>query len=148
MQPNFFTTFADNTVSVGNAWGGQTGGLGTVSASDQGSLSLNRGVVFRRNALLNNAPIAISGSTADVVVEHCLVRNNAVGIAVANATTSGVWLRGNAFENVGAPTAAIGGAGAGAHSSCARTDPATGVTVAAEPFAPFAVGACAVGAAA
>jgi hypothetical protein len=42
LQPNFYTTFENNSVLVGNAWGGQTGGFATVSASDQGNLTLNR----------------------------------------------------------------------------------------------------------
>lgn len=140
MQPNFFTTFNDNTVVVGNAWGGQTGGFGTVSAGDQGNLTLNRGVVFRRNTLLNNAPIAISGSTVDVVVEHCVIRNNEVGIAIANAT-SGVWLRGNYFQDVGLPFAGdVGCEGAGMDCFCNCTDPFTGVALEEKPFAAF--GAC------
>lgn len=85
---------------MGNAWGGQTGGFATVSASDQGNLTLNRGVIFRGNVCANNAGIEIGGNTADVVVENCVVRQNDVGIVVDNTTTSGVWLRGNSFEDV------------------------------------------------
>ena len=42
VQPNFYTSFVNNSVLVGNAWGGQTGGFSAVSASDQGNTTLNR----------------------------------------------------------------------------------------------------------
>jgi hypothetical protein len=134
VQPNFYTSFLDNTVAVGNAWGGQTGGFGTVSANDQGNLTLNRGVVLRGNVCASNAGIAIGGSTADVVVEGCTVRRNEVGIAVDNATTSGVWLRGNSFEGVAEEVRGMAGYAPGLACCCNATDPATGVATVVKPF--------------
>lgn len=134
VQPNFFTSFVNNSVAVGNAWGGQTGGFATVSASDQGNLTLNRGVVLRGNTCFNNAPIAIGGNSADVVVEGCSVRHNDVGIAVDNATTSGVWLRGNTFEEVGVEVTGMNNYAPGLSSCCNATDPSTGVPIVVKPF--------------
>ena len=52
VQPNFYTSFVNNSVLVGNAWGGQTGGFAAVSASDQGNITLNRvRMAFLRCAL-------------------------------------------------------------------------------------------------
>jgi hypothetical protein len=134
VQPNFFTSFINNSVAVGNAWGGQTGGFATVSASDQGNLTLNRGVVLRSNVCASNAGIAIGGNTADVVVEGCSVRRNNVGIAVDNATTSGVWLRSNTFEEVGVEVTGMHNYAPGLSSCCNATDPATGVPIVVKPF--------------
>ena len=136
VQPNFMTSFLSNVVAVGNAWGGQTGGFATVSASDQGGLVLNRAVVLRNNSVLNNAPIAIGGATVDVVVEGCRVAENDVGIAVAN-TTAGVWLRGNAFDAVGAPLVDFDFYAPGLSCCCNGTDAATGVAVVVKPFASY-----------
>jgi hypothetical protein len=131
------TSFIDNTVAVGNAWGGQTGGFGTVSANDQGNITLNRGVVMRRNVCANNAAITIGGSTADVIVEGCAVRLNAVGIAVDNTTTSGVWLRGNSFEGVGEAVQGMSSYAPGLSCCCNATDPVTGVAMVIKPFASY-----------
>lgn len=104
VQPNFMTSFVDNTVAVGNAWGGQTDGFATASPIGD-DVVYNRAVIFRRNTLLNNAPIAIGGATLDVIVEACRVVDNDVGIAVSNTTTAGVWL--NTFDGVAAPLASF-----------------------------------------
>ena len=138
VQPNFYTSFINNTVAVGNAWGGQTGGFATVSANDQGALTLNRGVVLRGNVCANNAGIAIGGSTADVVVEGCAVRHNEVGIAVDANTTSGVWLRGNTFEGVDEEVRGFTSYAPGLACCCNATDPATGVPTVIKPFASYA----------
>ena len=136
VQPNVMTSFLNNTVAVGNAWGGQTGGFATVSASDQGALTLNRGVVFRGNAALSNAAFAVGGSTVDVIVEACAVRDNDVGIAVSNST-SGVWLRGNVFERVAQPLASFVSYAPMLSCCCNATDAATGVAVVVKPMVSF-----------
>lgn len=87
---------------MGNAWGGQTGGMGTTSCAglvDCGGYAgpMNRAIVFRGNALLNNAAFSIGGLTAGVVVENNSVVGNVVGISVDGNTTSSVFVRGNAF---------------------------------------------------
>jgi hypothetical protein len=135
VQPNFMTSFLDNEVSVGNAWGGQSGGFESVSPID--NTTYNRAVVFRRNAVLSNAPIAVGGATVDVVVEACHVAANDVGIAVSNATTAGVWLRGNTFDGVAAPLAAFISYAPGLHCCCNATDAATGVAVVVKPAASY-----------
>jgi len=138
VQPNFYTSFYNNTVAAGNAWGGQTGGFATVSANDQGNLTLNRGVVLRGNLCASNAAIAIGGSSADVVVEGCAVRFNEVGITVDANTTSGVWLRGNSFEGVAEEVRGMASYAPGLSCCCNATDPATGVPIVVKPFASYA----------
>ena len=138
VQPNFYTIFINNTVAVGNAWGGQTGGFATVSANDQGNITLNRGVVFRGNAALNNAPFSIGGSSADVVVEANHVAHNDVGISVSNATTTGVWLRGNTFEDVAREVVGFVSYAPGLSCCCNGSDALTGVAVVVKPFASYA----------
>jgi len=132
VQPNFMTSFVDNVVAVGNAWGGQSGGFATASPGGDG-ITYNRAVVFRRNALLSNAPISVGGTTVDVIVEACHVAANDVGIAVSN-TTAGVWLRGNTFDGVAAPLAAFASYAPGLACCCNATDAATGVAVVIKPF--------------
>ena len=100
IQPNFRVSFLGNTVAVGNAWGGQTGGMGTTSCAgftDCGGYDgpMNRAVIFRGNALLNNAAFTIGGLTAGAIIEHNTVEGSAAGITVDYTTTSGIFVRGN-----------------------------------------------------
>jgi hypothetical protein len=131
LQPNFMVSFLNNTVTVGNAWGGQTGGMATTScigAADCGSLyagPMNRAILFRGNTLLNNAAFSIGGLTAAVVVENNKVANNNVGFTVANTTTA-VFLRGNQFVNVSSQFVGMPSHLPSRH--CNTTDPATGVS--------------------
>jgi hypothetical protein len=131
------TSFLDNTVAAGNAWGGQTGGFATASPIGDGAFAYNRAVVLRRNAVLSNAPITVGGATADVVVEACHVAANDVGIAVSNATTAGVWLRGNTFDGVAAPLTAFASYAPGLQCCCNATDAATGVAIVVKPAAAY-----------
>lgn len=140
------TQFLDNTVLVGNAWGGQTGGLGTVSSGyAQISGPMNRGIVMRRNALLNNAAIVVGGNSEDVIVEHCTVANNDVGVAVAN-TTAGVLLRGNTFANIsGSAQSGFDYYAPGLSCCCNDTDAFTGVKTVVKPFVSYTMCTAAVG---
>ena len=100
-------SFLGNTVAVGQAWGGQTGGMGTTSCagfSDCGGYAgpMNRAVIFRGNSLLNNAAFTIGGLTAGVIIEHNSVEGNLVGLTIDN-TTSSVFVRGNAFPSSSFP---------------------------------------------
>ena len=101
IQPNFRVSFLNNSVAVGNAWGGQTGGMETASCAGPADCGgnyagpMNRAIVFRDNVLRSNAAISIGGLTAGVIVEHNTILQNDVGVAVDNATTSSVVVRGN-----------------------------------------------------
>ena len=103
-QPSWGCQFLDNEIVEGNGYGHRGASFGIVSGDDPKVYDgpLVRGVVFRSNVLHNNAGIQIGGVTADVLVEHCVVRNTNVGITV-KPTARGVLLRDNRFENVAQP---------------------------------------------
>ena len=96
-----------------------------------------QGLVFRGNACLNNAAMSIGGRSTDVLVEHNFVSHNDVGISVSPTTTSGVWLRGNTFEDVGTPFASFASYAPGLGCCCNSTDAATNVSIVVKPFASY-----------
>ena len=102
LQPSWFCQFFDNEITEGNGYGPRASTFGTVADDESKAFKgpLVSGAVFRRNIGANNASFNLGGATADVIVEHCVVRHTDVGIKVA-ASVKGVLLRDNTFEDVG-----------------------------------------------
>lgn len=103
-QPSWFCQFLDNEILEGNGYGHRSANFGTIAYDELKIFDgpLVRGAIFRRNVCRNNASFHIDGATADVLVEHCVVRHADIGIKVA-PSAKGVLLRGNEFENVARP---------------------------------------------
>lgn len=107
-QPSWGCQFLDNEIVEGNGYGHRSACFGIV-ARDEAKVydgPLVRCALYRRNTLHNNASMQIGGSTEDVVVEHCVIRNADVGIVVKPSARS-VFLYGNRFENVAEPVCGL-----------------------------------------
>jgi hypothetical protein len=103
-QPSWFCQFFDNEILEGNGYGHRSARFGVV-AGDESKVydgPMVRGAIFRRCVCRNNASFHIGGATADVLIEHCAVRNADIGIQVAPGV-KGFLLRQNSYENVGRP---------------------------------------------
>jgi hypothetical protein len=103
-QPSWFCQFFDNEILEGNGYGPRSACFGVVAGDESKAYDgpLVRGAVFRRCVCRNNASFHLGGATADVLVEHCAVRNAEIGIQVASSV-KGVLLRQNSYENVARP---------------------------------------------
>ena len=112
-QPCFNCQFLDNEILEGNGFGSDSAMLGAFTSDTNEAFPgpLARGIIFRRNALDNNARIRIHNMVDEVLVEHCLVQHNDTGIVIGKGPTD-VLLRANKFEDVTTPLSGDGLAGA------------------------------------
>lgn len=104
--PLWFVQFLDNQILEGNGYRGPGNEVpprdSVMSIVDHGNeRSLTRSCVIRRGILHNNARLEMS--SANGIIENCLVKNADTGIAVSGKHARSIVLRGNRFENVAEP---------------------------------------------
>lgn len=111
-QPCFNCQFLDNEILEGNGFGSNSAFMGAFTGDTNEIFPgpLARGMIFRRNVLDNNARMRIHNMVDEVLVEHCTVKHNDLGIVIGKGPTD-VLLRGNKFEDVTAPLTGDGMAG-------------------------------------
>ena len=115
-QPSWFVQWLGNEIAEGNSYGNayfsNKPSAIDVTARPRGDTAgfFTVGTIVRGNRLLSNAAISIGAGNPpspaarnrwlrDVIVEHNDVRDNEVGIAVADEV-EGAWIRDNRFTNV------------------------------------------------
>ncbi len=104
--PLWYVQYLDNEITEGNGYRGPSNEMpprdSVMEFSDHGNdLTLTRSCVIRRGILRNNARVNIT--SANGLVENCVIQNADTGLAVGAKHASSVVLRGNRFENVREP---------------------------------------------
>lgn len=104
--PLWYVQYLDNEIAAGSGYRGasneMTPGDSVMAFLDHGNGStLTRSCVIRRGLLRNNARIDMT--SANGLVEDCVIQNADTGIRVGAKHASSVVLRGNRFEKVREP---------------------------------------------
>jgi hypothetical protein len=104
--PLWYVQFLDNRILEGNAYRGPQNEVPPKDSVMEirdlgGSRALTRSCLIRRGILDSNARLGMT--SANGLVENCVVRNSDAGIIVGGQTPEATILRGNRFENVVSP---------------------------------------------
>ncbi len=104
--PLWYVQYLDNQILEGNSYRGPSNEMpprdSIMAIQDHGNtLSLTRSCVIRRGVLHNNARLDMS--SANGIVENCLVKNADLGLTVSSKHANSIVLRGNRFEGVVQP---------------------------------------------
>ncbi len=104
--PLWYVQFLDNEIIEGNGYRGPGNETpprdSEMAILDHGNgMDLTRSCVIRRGVLHSNAKVVMS--SANGIVEDCVIRNADTGLSVEARHADSIVLRGNRFENVTEP---------------------------------------------